>query len=74
MKPPTRAQIQREIKESEEAAAELCEVGMPVIVIDDFGKEHPSKLLALPWKLGHGQWVANCEGFRAYMTNRIRPA
>lgn len=74
MKHPTQAQIKREIKKSEDAAAELCVIGMPVIVTDDFGKDHASKLLGLPWKLGHGQWVANCEGFRAYATNRIRPA
>ena len=70
---PTPAQIRRKLKESEEAAAELCEVGMAVIVTDDLGKEHESKLLTLPWKLYHGQWVAHCEGFSSYMTNRIRP-
>ena len=72
-KPPTPAQIRRELKKSEEIAAELCEVGMAVIVTDDFGKEHKSKLLCLPWKLGHGQWIAHCEGFPSYITNRIRP-
>lgn len=61
MKPPTQAQIKREIQQSVDMAAKLNTIGMPVIVTDDFGKEHASKLLSLPWALGHGQMIAHCE-------------
>ncbi len=74
MKPPTQAQIKREIQKSVTAAAKLTTVGMSVIVTDDFGKEHETILDLLPWATGHGAMVASCKGFCCYDTNRIRPA
>jgi len=74
MRYPTKAQIKREINESQTAAEKLTSVGMSVIVTDDLGNDHPSKTTSMPWALGHGQMVVNCEGFRCYMTNRVRPS
>jgi len=73
MKPPSPAQIKRELQQSVDAAALLTTIGMSVIVTDDFGKEHTTTLESLPWALGHGQMIANCKGFPSYITNRIRP-
>ena len=70
----TQAQIRKEIQKSVKAAEKLTEVGMNVIVTDDFGKEHKTQLTVLPWQLGHGSMVANCTGFTCYDCSRIRPA
>ena len=74
MKPPSKAQIKREIQQSVIAAQKLTTVGMPVIVRGNDDKNHTTTLTSLPWALGHGQMVANCDDFRCYETNRIRPA
>ena len=63
------------LKESYRAAMKLDTVGMAVVVLDDRGQMVNSKLLALPWTLGCGLWVAKVEGFGAggYDCARIHP-
>ena len=51
---------------------EWYEVGHPVYVVDDFGKEHKSETTSEAWDLC-GTAVVNCKGFRAYDLDRVKP-
>jgi hypothetical protein len=51
---------------------EWYEVGHPVILTDDFGKEHKTVTTSKAWNLC-GTSVVNCEGWRAYNLSRIKP-
>lgn len=46
----------------QERAQRLNKIGMTVRLILDDGSPIQTKLVSLPWQLGHGQWVANLEG------------
>lgn len=63
------------IRKSYKAAMKLDRVGMDLTVLLDNGQEMHTKLVALPWTLGHGAWVATVEGIRGgYDCARMRPA
>lgn len=69
----SQAEIKKEIAASKESADRLTEVGMKVVVTDDFGKTHETVTTSRPWALGHGHYICHTEKFRSYDCNRIRP-
>jgi hypothetical protein len=69
------AQIKKAIAASYKAAQKLDTIGMPVIVVEDDGRETNTTLASLPWSLGSGQWVAKlADRSSCFDCSRIRPA
>lgn len=65
---------QRQLNESNAERLTQLGLGRLVVVARDDGSRETRMLTALPWQLGHGQWVCGLEGIGGgYCCGRVQP-